>query len=343
MYKAIGMFSGGLDSILAAKIMLHEGLEIIALHFYTGFNGKIRREISEGAFWTWTPEESVLQSADELGIELVARDVSDEYIDIITHPKHGYGSAINPCIDCRIFLLKKAREIMETEQAVCIFTGEVLGQRPMSQHKPTLNLIEKKAGIEGRLLRPLSAKLLDPTIAEKEGIVNREHLYGLSGRSRKPQKELAEKFGIDRYPQPGGGCILTEKNFEKKYVDFYTHTNGRDISKHDLDSFKTGRHLRFESGIKVIVGRNETENKYLEELLSEDTWRFDVVNFPGAAVFASGEPSEKDFHEIAAICARYSKGFNEEKVAVVAVKGGITRELIVEPANQKDIEPLLIR
>jgi len=342
-YKAIGMFSGGLDSILAAKIMLNEGFEVTALHFYTGFNGKLNREIQKGPGWKWTTPESVGNSADKLGINLVAMDVSKEYVDIITHPKYSYGSGVNPCIDCRIFLLKKARELMETEQATLVFTGEVLGQRPMSQHKPTLKLIEKKAGLEERLLRPLSAKLLEPTIAEKEGIVNREHLYSFNGRTRKPQQKLAKEFGIDFYPQSAGGCLLTEKSFRRKYFDLVNHLKNRDITLSDLKSLKAGRHLRLESGIKVIVGRDKIENDYIIELFYGKYWFFDAKDFEGAAVFTIDEPSEKDFLKIASICARYSKGLKEENVTILAEKGNETREFTVKPADHKDIEPLLIQ
>ncbi|MFH1422355.1 MAG: hypothetical protein ABIH42_06550, partial [Planctomycetota bacterium] len=313
-YKAIGMFSGGLDSILAAKIMLNEGFEVIALHFYTGFNGKLIHEISKGPNWKWTAAESVVNSAEKLGIKLVEVNISDEYIDIIKHPKYGYGTAVNPCIDCRIFLLRKAREMMEEEQAVLVFSGEVLGQRPMSQQRPTLKLVEKKAGLEGRLLRPLSAKIFEPTIPEIEGIVKREHLYSFSGRTRKPQQKLAEEFGIDLYPQSAGGCILTDKNFGRKYSDLANHLKDPDITLRDFNSIKTGRHLRLESGIKVIAGRNKIENDYLMELLAGEYWLFDTRDFPGAAVFAGGQPSEEDFREIASICARYSKGLKEERI-----------------------------
>ena len=341
-YKAIGMFSGGLDSILAAKIMLNEGFEVTALHFYTGFNGKLSREITNGPGWKWTPAESVVNSADKLGIKLVAMDVSNEYIDIITHPKYSYGSGVNPCIDCRISLLKKARELMEIEQAILVFTGEVLGQRPMSQHRLTLKLIGENAGLEERLLRPLSAKLLNPTLPEKEGTVNREHLYSFNGRSRKPQQKLAGEFRIDWYPQSGGGCLLTEKSFRQKYFDLVNHLKDRDITLSDLNSLKAGRHLRLESGIKVIVGRNKIENDYLEKLLSGEHWLFDAKDFPGAAVFAIDEPSEKDFPEIASICARYSKGLKEENVIILAKKGNETREIVIKPVDHKNIEPLLI-
>ena len=337
------MFSGGLDSILAAKIMLDEGFEVIALHFYTGFNEKLNSEISRTPHQAWIPRESVVNAADNLGVKFVTVDVSNEYIPVIIHPEYQYGSGVNPCIDCRIFLLKRAREFMENEHAILVFTGEVLGQRPMSQHRQTLKLIEKKAGLEGRLLRPLSAKLLNPTIPEREGIINREHLLSLSGRSRKPQQQLAKEFGIDVYPQPAGGCILTEKSFSRKYTDLINHTNTSDITLNLLHSLKAGRHLRLTSGIKIIVGRNELENKYLGALLSDKSWEFDVLDFPGALVFTFGEPSEDDFLEIAGICARYSKALTENTVAVIAKKGNKTREFIVKPAEQDDIDTLLIR
>ena len=337
------MFSGGLDSILAAKIMLDEGFEVIALHFYTGFNGMLSREIENGPDWKWTPSEAVVKSADNLGIKLVARDISEEYIHLIINPEYMYGSGVNPCIDCRIFLIKKAHELMEKEKAKLVFTGEVLGQRPMSQHKPTLKLIEKKAGIEGRLLRPLSAKLLDPTIPEQEGIVNREHLYSFNGRSRKPQQTLAEHFGIDYYPQSAGGCLLTDKSFARKYFDFISHSKEHTISLHEFNSLKTGRHLRLKSGIKVIAGRNETENNYLEKLLNGTCWFFDACDFPGAAVFAFGEPSDEEFEEIASICGRYSKGLKEDSVVIIAKKGNVTREFNVKPAEHTDVEPLMIK
>ena len=178
------MYSGGLDSILSTRIMMEEGFEVTALHFYTGFNGEVRRDVQQGPSWEWTPAESVLKGAERLGINIVSLDVTDEFTGVLLKPRYGYGSGANPCIDCRIFNLVKAREIMEAEGAAFVFTGEVLGQRPMSQHKNALELVAKRSGLEGRLLRPLSAKTLPPTIPETEGIVNRDHLYGFHGRSR---------------------------------------------------------------------------------------------------------------------------------------------------------------
>ncbi len=336
------MYSGGLDSILSTRIMMEEGFDVMALHFYTGFNGEVRRDVKQGPSWKWTPAESVLNGAERLGIRIVALDVTDEFTGILLKPRYGYGSGANPCIDCRIFNLAKAREIMEAEGASFVFTGEVLGQRPMSQHKNALELVAKRSGLEGRLLRPLSAKTLPPTIPETEGIVNRDHLYGFHGRSRKPQMELAQKFGIDWYPNAGPGCILTDKAFTGKFDDLIEHSGSHEVNLRDLMSLKTGRHLRLDTGVKVIVGRIEEENDYLEDLPGGDCWHFNARDYPGALVVAFGNPGEDDMVRIAAICARYGKGVRQEAVTVIASKGPVTRELTVKPADHLDIEAFII-
>ncbi len=336
------MFSGGLDSILAVRIMLEEGFDVIPLHFYNGFNDKIRREIEEGGTWKWKPRDSVLESAEKLGVELVTFDMSREFIDIIKHPKHGYGTALNPCIDCRILFLRKAGEIMKKEGAILVFTGEVMGQRPMSQHKPTLKRVLRQSGLEGRLLRPLSAKLLESTIPELEGIVNRDHLYDFSGRSRKPQQELAAKFGIDYYPQSGGGCILTEKSYLKRYRDLVDHIGEDAITLKDLKTFKTGRHMRLPGGTKIVVGRTEKENRYFGELLGDDVWTFTAKDIKSTWTFAFGNPPESDVRLTAEICARYSKAGAGDTITVMVKKGNDYYELSVKPAHDDTIAPLMI-
>ena len=336
------MYSGGLDSILAAKVIAEEGIEVIALHLYNGFNGSLRRDIERGPTRSWTPEPSIVAGTERLGIKLIALDVADEFIDVLHEPRYGYGSAVNPCIDCRIFALRKAREIMESEQAAFVFTGEVLGQRPMSQYRNALELVARKSGFEGRLLRPLSALLLEPTIPERDGTIDRSRLHGFSGRSRKPQKELAERYGIDWYPNSGGGCLLTDTNYAAKYKDIVEHSDGRKPDKQSLMSLKTGRHLRLAGGVKVIIGRIEAENDYLRQLLGDRCWMFEARDFAGASVFAFDEPREEDFPGIASICARYGKGSAEDTVTVIASKGSLSRELEVKPAVHKDIEPFFI-
>jgi tRNA-uridine 2-sulfurtransferase len=342
--KVIGMFSGGLDSILASRIMALEGFEVIALHFYTGYSGALSRELENSPFWKWEPAPEVVEAAHTVGVTLRPVDVRGEaYLDMLINPRYGYGSAANPCIDCRAFLLARAREIMEEEGAILVFTGEVLGQRPMSQNRPAMDLVMKKSGLTGRLLRPLSALLLEPTIPEQEGLVIRERLRNFQGRSRKPQKELAAAFGIGKYPQSGGGCLLTDPGFGARAIDLYAHLDGGRLTTRDMNSLKAGRHIRLPGGLKVIVGRNERENDYLAELFGKESWIFEARDFPGASVFVPGEPEEEDFSRIAAISARYSKGNEQDQVAVIARHGETIRELTVRPASQEEIEPLMIR
>jgi len=269
-------------------------------------------------------------------------DVTEVFRDVLLKPSYGYGSAVNPCIDCRIFTLRRAREIMDAEGASFVFTGEVLGQRPMSQHRNALELVAKRSGLEGRLLRPLSARLMEPTIPEKEGIVNHSSLCGFSGRSRKPQQELAARWGIDWYPNSGGGCMLTDRNFAPRFRDLVAHSGGGDVSCRALMSLKTGRHFRLPGGTKIIVGRTESENDYVEALLGGDHWVFTARDFPGASVIAFDEPHEEEFPVIASICARYGKGASLDTAAVVAVKGLTSRIFDVTPAFQSDIDAYYI-
>ena len=335
------MFSGGLDSLLAVRIMQNEGFDVAAIHFYTGFNGNVATDISRGLSGRWEPEEHVVKAAESLGVELIPLDIREGFLDVMLNPRYGYGSGANPCIDCRIFTLNHARAIMERMNATLVFTGEVLGQRPMSQNRTMLITVEKRSSLKGRLLRPLSARLLDPTIPEMEGIVDREHMYDIQGRSRKRQMELAKTFGVEAYPSPAGGCILTDRQYSVKFKDLLVHTDTHPVTLADLMGLKTGRHLRLASGVKVIVGRSEKENDYLAELL-DDCWQFTTRDYPGATVFALDEPEDDDFKLIGSIAARYGKGSGEQSVTVIACKGDDVRELIVRPAARDSIDPLLL-
>jgi len=339
--KAIQLFSGGLDSILAARIVADEGFEVIALHIYNGFNCSVGRMIAGGANWTWEPAPTVTDAAERLGIRLVTQDITEEFRDVLLHPRHGYGSGANPCIDCRIMILQKARKLMEQEGAAFVFTGEVAGQRPMSQNLSTMRHIEKVSGMTGYILRPLSAKLLEPTIPEQQGVIDRDHLYDIQGRSRKRQQELARAFGIDFYPQPGGGCLLTDPSFSIRFHDLLAHTNGVP-GRADLETLKTGRHLRLPDGTKVIVGRTAAEHGFLDRLLGDGYWRFEARDFPGPAVYAMTEPSEDKVGLIASVTARYGKGSGEESVVVTVSRLGIAREITVAPARPDDVRKLLI-
>lgn len=336
------MFSGGLDSILAASIMHREGIDVMVVHFYNGFNTPVAHELAAGAGTPWTPPEAVVEAARRIGVRLLPVDVSGEFHDLLLHPPHGYGSVANPCIDCRVFLLRHAKEIMERENASFVFTGEVMGQRPMSQMKLMLRHVEKASGLEGRLLRPLSALLLEPTIPEREGLVDRSRLYRFSGRSRHPQQALAREFGIDFYPSPAGGCHLTDVSFGRRFHDLIGNLNGRDPSAAELTSLKTGRHLRLQGGVKLVTGRNETENTFFNGLFKGTGWCFHATELPGADVFAPSELTETDFPRIAAIAARYSKGRDADSVTIAAENGNEIRVFNVKPSTQDEIDPLLV-
>ena len=240
--KAITLLSGGLDSTLASKMVMDQGVELEAVNFLTVFCTCTHRG------------ESCLASqkaVNRLGIPLRVFNVSDEYLDVVKHPKHGYGSHMNPCIDCRIFMLKKTQAYMKEIGASFIVTGEVLGQRPMSQRRDAMRLIEKEAELDGFILRPLSAKLLPATVPEKEGWVSREKLLDIQGRSRKPQMRLADHFGIQDYPCPAGGCLLTDPGFSMRLRDLALHEP--DFSLNDVHLLKTGRHFRLSPKGKLIV------------------------------------------------------------------------------------------
>ncbi len=341
--KAIQLFSGGLDSIIAAAVIREQDIDIIGVHFYTGFNCSTDRIVTNGPGWEWTPTEHVADAAERLGVRLMPMDVSGDYRDILVKPRFGYGSAGNPCIDCRIFLLETARAVMEREGASFVFTGEVLGQRPMSQHLNALRQVEKRSGLAGRLLRPLSAKLLEPTIPEREGIVDREKLHDIQGRSRQRQMELAGRYGIDFHPDSGGGCLLTTPQFGQKFRDLLEHTDNKDsIDLTVLNSLLAGRHLRLPSGLKIIVGRDERENTFLERLLSDEYRAFQARDFAGPVTFAMGEPAGEELETIAAVTARFGKGRDEEEVAVVTSLHGEELLLTVRPATAEDTGKMLI-
>lgn len=254
--KAIALVSGGLDSILAAKVVKDQGIEVIPLRFRIPFCHRPKKQGSGKK-----PFADLVQEA--LGCVLKEEEAGDEFFKLLKNPRYGFGSNLNPCIDCKIFMLKKTKTLLSQLGASFVVTGEVLGQRPMSQHRQALCAIEKRSGLEGLLLRPLCAKRLAETIPEMQGWINRQNLYGFSGRRRTPQFELAGKFGIIDYAQPSGGCLLTDKQFSARLTDLMEH-EGLTIENAGL--LKLGRHFRLGDNSKLIVGRNEEENLLLERL-----------------------------------------------------------------------------
>jgi len=307
--KAVALYSGGLDSTLAIKLIQQQGIEVLAIHFYTGFcitETKRRRgeKKPDGTHYI----NPALKYAAKYKIPIEIVDISEEYFPIIQNPRYGYGANINPCIDCRALMYKKAKEIMEKIGAKFIISGEVLNQRPMSQHLKAMKIIEKEAGVEGLVVKPLSAKLLPPTIPEIEGWIDRNKLEGISGRSRKRQIELAKKLGIDEYEQPAGGCCyLTDENFARKYKE--TISVKGNITKEELTLLTIGRHFRLDTKTKVIISRNEGEGNFLRGFKNR-YWFFEPEG-KGAVALASPieerDLTTEEIQTIANLVARYSK------------------------------------
>jgi tRNA U34 2-thiouridine synthase MnmA/TrmU len=292
--KAVGLLSGGLDSTLAAKLMLEQGLSVYAVNFTS-------------PFCTCTPKRAgcaaVVTAVKELGnISLKQVALRDEYLELVRKPKHGYGSGMNPCIDCRIMKIKKAGEYMREIDAAFLFTGEVLGQRPMSQHKHALELIDRESGLKGYILRPLSAAQLEPTIPEANGLVDRCKLLGISGRSRKKQISLAAEKGIKDYPCPAGGCLLTDRHFSKKIRDYLAFT--KQPSVRDIPLLKIGRHFRLPNGDKIIVARNEHECKMMKNLHHQKDHLIFPFDFSGPSAILQGNSLYAAVEKI----IQYSKG-----------------------------------
>ncbi len=262
--KAIALISGGLDSILAAKVIKEQGIDIVPLYFKIPFCHSAKKTSSQQA-------DKVSLVKDNLGQDLKSIDIGLEFLKLIEKPKYGFGANMNPCIDCKILMLTKAKELMKLWDAAFVVTGEVLGQRSMSQDRQSLELIERESGLEGLLLRPLSAKLLWQTVPEKESWVNRDKLWNFSGRTRQPQINLAKDFHIENYPNAAGGCLLTDPEFAKRLKDVVSH---QELSMDNIELLKIGRHFRISPDTKLIVGRNEEENGQLVKLAKDNDYLF---------------------------------------------------------------------
>ena len=274
--KALGLLSGGLDSTLAVKLILERGIDVEAINFVTPFC--LCRKGGCGAS----------EAAKTFNIPLKMVSAGTDYLRVVRNPRFGYGKNMNPCVDCRIFMLKKAKKYAKQIGAKFIFTGEVLGQRPMSQHRGALDLIEREAGLEGKILRPLSGKLLPKTEAEEKGYINEEALRDIRGRSRKRQIEMTKEFNIVNYPCAAGGCLLTDKEFANKLRDLFQHK--KRVTVKEVNLLKVGRHFRFGNN-KIIVGRNEAENGVLLRAKQKTDYYFEV---PTAE---AQQPSFKDLKQ----------------------------------------------
>jgi len=329
--KAVGLMSGGLDSTLAARVLKDQGVEVIGLHFNTGFcTVDHRRAMGRKDEDPRRLRNPGLQAGAEADVEVRVVDIADEYLEMVKHPRHGYGAAANPCIDCRIFMLNKARQIADQEGAEVIFTGEVLGQRPMSQHRNALDLIEKETGLRGRLLRPLSAQHLPATDAEREGRLDRERLLSIKGRSRREQERMAGMMEIDEYPQPSGGCcFLADRNFGRRFHDLVREEEqtGRSAGREEIMLLKVGRHFRIAPSTRAVVGRDEAENAFLDRFRA-GRWRLHALDHLGPVTLVTGAPAGEDLEVAAGITARYSDGRGEARVRV--------RAALFTPAGEED-------
>lgn len=307
--KAVGLVSGGLDSTLAAEMVARQGVDVTGLYFSTGFcktdhRRAVRRAKDQDP--ARLRNEAIRAGADG-GFPVEVVDVSKEYLEeVVLHPKHGYGAHINPCIDCRIFMLRKAKEYADGIGAETVFTGEVIGQRPFSQYRSALRLIEEQSGLTGRLLRPLSAHHLEPTRAEQEGRLDRESFGRLGGRSRRGQEELARTYGIEDYPQPSGGCcFLADETYARRFKELVSAVGSGAIDREQVLLLKVGRQFRLSPRAKLHVGREEAENRFLHRF-APGRWVVEAVGLEGPTGILNGSPDDSDLQTACAIVARYA-------------------------------------
>jgi tRNA-specific 2-thiouridylase len=323
---ALALFSGGLDSILAIKLILEQGIDVVAVNFANPFHSRAKDECG------------VTEAVKQLGIPLKVVDLGDEYLKMVREPKHGYGKNMNPCIDCRIYILKKAKKYAEEIGADFIFTGEVLDERPMSQHFNALKIVEEESGLKGKILRPLSAKLLPETIIEKKGLVDREKLLGIRGRSRKPQLKLAEEFNIKDYPSPAGGCLLTCREYADKLRDLFKHKKRCSVA--DVSLLSVGRHFRLGKN-KIIVGRNEVENDVLTVKKARNDYYFEVPDIGSPVTVLQGAKTKNAIRKAAELTAFYSDA-KSSKVTVNFGRESLSKSITVSVPAQAEVESLRI-
>lgn len=331
--KAIALVSGGLDSTLAVGLIKEQGIEVIGLNFKTPFCLCDRKAFSSCSIGKY--------KSKTLGITLRMVNVTEDFFKILKKPKYGYGSNMNPCIDCRILAFSKAREFMQEVGAKFVVTGEVLGQRPMSQHRQALKIIEKESGLEGLVLRPLSAKLLAETTPEKKGWVQRDKLLNFAGRSRKPQMELAKRFNIIEYPCSSGGCLLTDPEFSKRIKDLMIY---QELNLNNVELLKAGRLFKLSENTRVVVGRNEQENERLKSLVQENDYLFSPLDLKGPTALGRGIFNDELVRLSCSIVCRYCDldGKLTTKIVYKMLKESVGRNLEVLPIEEDRLANLRI-
>ncbi|MDR4507546.1 MAG: hypothetical protein MRJ65_04800 [Candidatus Brocadiaceae bacterium] len=334
MAKALALLSGGLDSTLAIRVIQEQGIEVIALNFVTVFC----RCTSHGSC-----KLEAVKVSEKFGIPIKVINTTERFLEIVKKPKHGYGKHMNPCIDCRINIFHAAGEYMREIGADFIITGEVLGQRPMSQRREAMKIIDKEAGLAGLVLRPLCAKHLEPTIPEITGLVDREKLLRIQGRSRKDQIQLADVFQIKDYPCSAGGCLLTDPEFAHRMKDLIRDC---DANVNDVNLLKAGRHFRLDQHTKAIVGRNDEDNTRVESLSREDDYLLRLVDMPGPLTVVRGEITEEKIQMAARLTARYGRTqiFSSVKVSVRSAREGSPEQIMeIIPMSLEEADKLLIK
>ncbi len=332
MARAVALLSGGLDSTLSVLVMLRQGIDVTAVTFLTHFGC----EIADRSSCSSDPSSN----ARKFGFDVKLCHLADKFIAVVKNPKYGRGRNMNPCMDCRVLMLREAKELMGLIGADFIITGEVLGQRPMTQRRETLPFIDRQAGLEGYVLRPLSARLLKPTIPELEGIVERERLYGMHGRGRKPQMALAKELGLTDYPAPAGGCLLTEPNYSYRLRELLRRNPNPTVN--DLHLLRVGRHFSLTDAL-LIVGRDKAENDRLEALALDGDCllRADCIGTPIGLL--RGNLNEEDILKAASITVRYSDLREMPLTPAIVTHGGRADRIEVAPAGEGLIEALRVQ
>ncbi|MCV0393387.1 MAG: tRNA (5-methylaminomethyl-2-thiouridylate)-methyltransferase [Nitrosopumilus sp.] len=322
--KVVALLSGGLDSQLAVRMMQEQGFEVSAVAIKTPF---CDFDCGRGCGF------EIRERADDLNVNLKTVYLGDEYIEMLKHPKHGIGAGFNPCVDCRSMMFDAAKKHMEEIGAEFIISGEVLGQRPMSQHAPALRTIEKESGLVGKIVRPLSAALLPETIPEKEGLIKRENLGMIKGRTRRNQLEMAKQYGIENPPNAGGGCLLTDPQFGVKAKDLFTHTETPTIN--DIDLLKIGRHFRLDEETKFVVGRNKDENEMIQAIALPDDILLEAKDHVGPVSILRGKNAKMHVKFAASVTLRYSDAPKNEQSIVVVKKDNISEEISAEKVEEE--------